>query len=151
MTTYQQEFMATADREEAEALMRADWEEINSPAKGDKFEIDWETYLQLESMGILKVFTARDDGRLVGYFSVILSAVLHNKGSVQAVGDAFYVHKDFRKGFVGIKLFKFVESCLLEDGHRGLVVASTEAYPLDRLLTRMGYVKAETQYYKDLT
>jgi len=148
--TYQQEFIAGCDREEAETLMKIDWDEIDHPAKGTEFSIDWDTYQKLEDMGGLKVFTARSNGTLVGYFSVALSPSLNSKSVVNVVSDAFYLHPEYRKGFAGVKLFKFVEKCLKEDGLNNLVVTSTEAYPIDNFLTRLGYSKAETLYQKEL-
>ena len=148
--TYQQEFIAGCDREEAEELMKLDWNEIDHPAKGTEFLIDWVTYQKLEDMGGLKVFTARSGKALVGYFSVAISPSLNSKSVVNVVSDAFYLHPEYRKGFAGVKLFKFVEKCLKEDGLNNLVVTSTEAYPIDNFLTRLGYSKAETLYQKEL-
>lgn len=149
--TYQQEFIAGCDRVEAETLMKIDWDEIDHPGKGSEFSIDWDTYRALEDMGGLKVFTARtDSGSLVGYFSVVLSPSLNSKSVVNVISDAFYLHPEYRKGFAGVKLFKFVEKCLKEDGLNNLVVTSTAAYPIDNFLTRLGYSKAETLYQKDL-
>ena len=151
VTKYQQEFIAGCNRKEAEELMKLDWDEIDHPAKGSEFSIDWDTYQKLEDMGGLKVFTARtDSGSLVGYFSVVLSPSLNSKSVVNVVSDAFYLHPEYRKGFAGVKLFKFVEKCLKEDGLNNLVVTSTAAYPIDNFLTRLGYSKAETLYQKDL-
>jgi hypothetical protein len=51
---------------------------------------------------------------------------------------------------VGVRLIRFVERCLREDGMTSLCVVSTAAYPLDRLFQRLGYAPAETRLVKDL-
>lgn len=147
---FQQEFICQIDKEEAEKLLKIDWDEMATKARGEEFEINWQGYEALEELGMLKVFSCRDDGNLVGYFSVVVTKSMTSKNTINAVSEAFYLHPDYRKGMTGVKLFKFVEKCLKEDGYDNFVVTSTEHYPLDKFLTRLGFDKAETLYHKEL-
>ena len=73
---YQQEFLSTVV-EDIKPLLKEHWEEIALNKEKIKLNPDWDTYEELEHQGRLKVFTARQDGSLVGYFVIIVgSAVL---------------------------------------------------------------------------
>lgn len=151
MIRFQQEFIAYTNTDEVMPLLAEDWGEIDHPAKRDcDLDPDWEAYRDLEDRGIYKVFTARVDDELVGYFGVFIVPSMHSKGYVQPMTDAFYLRKANRNSTIGIKLFKFAEKCLKEDGYKSLCVVSTESYPLDKLLNRLGYTKVETRFEKVL-
>ena len=149
MITYQQEALVSVVRDVTE-LARLDWEEINHDNEAYPFDPDWDLYEILEDSGALSIFTARDDGKLVGYFSVVKSPSLHSKGKFISCNDVIYLHKDYRKGFVGVRLFKFVEDCLKEDGCTNLQVIFTEQYDITSLLTRLGYSHIESKFEKRL-
>lgn len=149
MITYQQEALVSVVRDVTE-LARLDWEEINHDDEAYPFDPDWDLYEILEGSGALSIFTARDDGKLVGYFSVVKSPSLHSKGKFIFCNDVIYLHKDYRKGFVGVRLFKFVEECLKSDGCTNLQVIFTEQYDITSLLTRLGYSHIESKFEKKL-
>lgn len=151
MITYQQEFLATTNTDDVMPLLREDWDEIDHPSKRDcDLDPDWDMYRLLEEKGMFKVFTARKDGELVGYFGVFITPSFHSKGSLQVVMDAVFVRKSERKSKVGFKLFRFVEKCLREDGFKSLAVTSTQSYPLDNFLIKSGYTKVETKFERPL-
>jgi transketolase C-terminal domain/subunit len=58
------------------------------------------------------------------------------------------LHPDYRKGFMGIKLIKFAEKCLKEDGISVLVINSKTHKPFDAILRRMGYSHIENVFSK---
>lgn len=145
--TYQQESIASY-RQEAEALLELHWEEIALNKHVIKLNPDWAAYYELEESGSLKIFTARADGKLIGYFVVICRNHLHYKDDVFAFNDVLYLHKDYRKGFTGSKLMKFAEKCLKEDGVSVLVVNTKRHKPFDILLSWLGYKHVENVYTK---
>lgn len=145
--TYQQESLASY-RQDAEVLLQLHWEEIAINKHAIKLNPDWDAYYELEDLGQLKIFTARSDGKLVGYFIVICRNHLHYKDDVFAFNDVLYLHKDYRKGFTGAKLMKFAEKCLKEDGVSVLVVNTKRHKPFDTLLCWLGYKHAENVYTK---
>lgn len=148
--TYQQEplFKVLPDLED---LARQDWEEMYHDKDNFPFNPDWELYQKLEDAGIFLIFTVRSDEQIVGYFSVIVGPSLHSKGNLVISNDVIYLHPDYRKGGIGIGLFKFVEKCLKEDGHNHLHILASEKYNIDKLLTRLGYKKIESKYEKRLS
>lgn len=147
--TYQQESLHTIKRE-VETLSQLEWEEVNHFKDIFPLDIDWELYYKLEDLGLFKVFTVRDDKTLVGYFSVIASPALHSSGRFRVGNDALFLHKDYRKNFIGVKLIQFVEQCLREDGFHQLQITFTEKNDITPMLNWLGYEKVETKFEKRL-
>lgn len=149
MITYQQEALVSVVKDVSD-LARLDWEEINHDDEAYPFDPDWDLYELLEDNDSLFIFTARDEGKLVGYFSVVKTPNPHSKGKFIFCNDVIYLHKNYRKGFVGVKLFKFVEDCLKDDGCTNLQVIFTDRYDITSLLTRLGYRHIESKFEKKL-
>jgi len=147
MVEYRQEFLSLAEDEVA-PLAILEWEESGHPTQD--LHINWDEYFRLEEAGHLKFFTARKEGLLIGYFVVIITAPLTSKFDPVGTYDAVYVHKDYRKSTVGKRLFKFVETCMREDGVYRVVASSSSKNPIGRFLIRMGYHEIETKYEKVL-
>jgi GNAT superfamily N-acetyltransferase len=145
--TYQQESLINCEKD-AKELLQSHWEEIALNKDVIKLDPDWEAYYSLEDGGVLKVFTARSNGTLVGYFVVICRNHLHYKSNLFAFNDVLYLAKDYRKGMTGPKLMKFAEKCLKEDGVDVLVVNTKRHKPFDQLLVWLGYKHAENIYTK---
>lgn len=145
--TYQQEFLLTC-KEEAKELIVEHWEEIAVNKEKIKLNPDWEAYQELEDHGRLKIFTARSSGKLVGYFVVFINRHIHYKDHIFAVNDIIFLNKDYRKGSAGIKLIKFAESCLKEDGVSVILLNSKVHKPFDPIMERLGFRLTERVYSK---
>lgn len=144
---YQQEFLVTCELE-AQSLIEMHWEDIALNKDRIKLNPDWERYHALEEAGAFKIFTARSDDKLVGYFAVLVDYNPHYKDHLFAVNDVIYLHPDYRKGLVGLKLIKFAEECLKEDGVSVLTINTKVHKPFDKLLSRLGFGLAERVYSK---
>jgi len=147
--TYQQEFLASV-RDEVWPLLQKDWEEIEHNKEMLPLDPNWDLYELLEEQGNFYIFTARDHGQLIGYFTVIVFPSMHSQKAMLASNDVIYLDKQYRRGSVGLRMFKFAEKCLKEDGHKVLYVTVTERHPIDPLLERLGYQKIETRFEKVL-
>lgn len=145
--TYQQESLTTCKVDIKDLLVKH-WEEIALNKDVIKLNPDWEAYHSLEDNGSLKIFTARSDGKLIGYFVVICRKHLHYVDHVFAFNDILYLDQDYRNGFTGAKLMKFAEKCLKEDGTSVLVVNTKRHKPFDSLLEWLGYKHIENIYSK---
>lgn len=145
---FQQEFLSTA-KAEGQALMENHFSELRPGQWG--FDFDWDTYHKYEELGVLKVFTARDSGKLVGYLSVLLVPDLHSKGSLIAREDGLFLSKPYRKGLTAVKFIRFVEKCLTEDGLQVFLITGTEENPIDSIMKRMGYNHIESVFSKRLS
>jgi len=146
---YQQEFLSQVE-DDIKYLIELHWGEIALNKDSIKLNPDWDAYSNLEKQGKLKVFTAREDGLLVGYFVVILGTNIHYKDHMFANNDVIYLHKDYRKGFAGIRLIKFAEKCLKEDGVSVLTINIKVHKPFDKVLERLKFKHIERVYSKYL-
>ena len=142
---YQQEFL---DQVENDILVLIDlhYEEIALNQDNIKLNPDWDAYRSFEDQGKLKIFTARDNGTLVGYFVVVVGVNMHYKDHIFACNDIIYLHKDYRKGFAGIKLINFAKKCLTDDGVSVLTINTKVHQPFDRVLERLGFKLIERVY-----
>lgn len=147
--TYQQESLVTC-KADAQDLLQQHWEEIALNKDFIKLNPDWEAYYNLEEAGSLKIFTAREGSKLIGYFVVLCRKHLHYIDHVFAFNDILYVQKDYRKGLVGAKLMKFAERCLKDDGVSVMIVNTKRHKPFDTLLEWLGYKHIENIYSKTL-
>jgi len=147
MIKYQQEFLSQV-QSEAKYLIELHWSEIALNQDKIKLNPDWDAYYELEGQGKLKIFTARDNGNLVGYFVVILGNNIHYKDHLFASNDIIYLRKDFRKGFAGIRLIKFAEVCLKGDGVSVLLINTKSHKPFDKVLERLKFKPIERVFSK---
>lgn len=108
---------------------------------------DWDAYLSMQSMGILRVFTARDGlGALVGYASFVVMPNPHYRTSLQATCDAIFVHPTQRGRFVGAGLLSAVHERLKQEGVVVIHLHASVDYDLESLLARAGYKLIEKNY-----
>lgn len=147
MIKYQQEFLDTCEKD-CQELIRLHWEEIAVNKDKIKLNPDWDAYHALEQNQRLKIFTARSEEELVGYFVVITGSNLHYKDHVFAVNDILYLKKEYRKGRTGIKLIKFAEKYLRDDGVSVLNINTKVHKPFDVLMEHMGFGLVERVYSK---
>ncbi len=147
MIKYQQEFLLTA-RPDAQRLLEAHWEEIALNKGKIALNPDWDAYEALEEAGKLLIFTAREDNKLIGYFVVLVGVNLHYKDHVFATNDILYLDKDYRKGRIGLKLIKFAEKCLKDDGVSVLTINTKVHKPFDTLMEYLGFNLIERVYSK---
>lgn len=147
--TYQQEFLDTVEKD-IKPLLQDHWEEVAVNKSAIKMNPDWDAYHNLEDNGALKIFTARSDGELIGYFVVLLRNHIHYKDHIFAANDVLFLKQEYRKGLTGAKLMKFAEKCLKEDGVSVLVVNTKRHRPFDGLLEWLGYSHVENVYSKYL-
>lgn len=139
-----------AIQDEVKSLLMDHWEELASHKDKIKLNPDFTTYEMLDSTGTLGVYTARSEGKLVGYFSIIAKKHPHYQDHYFATNDLIYLHPDYRKGMAGYKLIKFVEDDLKRMGVSVLLINTTIHLPFDPLLERMGFGLEERIYSKYL-
>ena len=144
---YQQEFLATVEND-IRPLLERHYKDIAVNQDKIKLNPDWEAYHSLEQDGMLKIFTAREQGELVGYFVVIVHRNLHYKDHLFASNDVIFLHPDHRKGRTGIKLIQFSEKCLREDGVSVLAINTKVHKPFDKLMQFLGFSLVERIYSK---
>lgn len=149
MITYRQESLVTT-KADIIPLLEKHWEEVALNKEKIKLNPDWDAYANLEEAGILKIFTARDDRKLVGYFVVFVKSHIHYKDHLFCYNDVIFVDEEYRKGFTSPRLIKFAEKCLKADGVEVMIVNTKRHKPFDSLLVWLGYKHIENLYSKVL-
>ena len=135
-------------KDEVQPLLEMHWEQIALNRDKIKLNPDWDEAQKLCETGRLKIFTSRKDGKLVGYFAVIVGTSLHYKDHKFANCDVIYVHPDHRTGMTGYKLIKNAESYLKKSGVSVININTKVHTPFDKLMVKMGYNLIERLYSK---
>lgn len=146
---YRQEFIDDI-YEDCQPLIAQHWKEIALNQDKIKLNPNWDAYRALEGIGAFRIFTARDNGKLVGYFAVFVEPNLHYQDHLFARNDVLFLHEDYRKGFCGVRLIRFAEKCLKDDGVSVLLLGTTVQRDFSVLLERLDFTKTETIYTKYL-
>lgn len=145
---YQRESFAQA-YPEAKPLIGRHWEEVDA-FKTSAAAVDEDAYAQADAVGMFRCFTARDNGRLVGYASFFVRPSPHCKTSVHALHDTLYMDPEYRKGFAGIRFMRYCEDALREEGVQLVYQHVTEENDYRPILERQGYKLVEYVYAKRL-
>lgn len=133
---------------EVQPLLELHWDEIahyRDVALAPKREM----YERMDATGILRCYTARVDGELVGYLAVIVMPALHYD-ITQAIQDVLFVVPAFRRSRIGVGLLRFAERALRDEGVNVIVQHVKVAHDFGPLLSRMGYECVEKIFWKRL-
>lgn len=76
------------------------------------YKLDYRAMRQLSQLGFLKIFTARDNGQLVGYCTWNVMPDIESQGLLIARQGAWFMDDSFGLGSVGLRLFRFAMSHL---------------------------------------
>lgn len=131
-------------------ILEEHWEEVAVNKEVIKLNPDFNAYRTLETAGNLALFTARDEGVLVGYFVVIANYNPHYKDHIFAINDVIYLKPEYRGTMVGSELISYAEKRLKEAGTSVLVINTKTHIPFDSVLSRLGYTHVENTYSKVL-
>jgi GNAT superfamily N-acetyltransferase len=111
-------------------------------------EPDYDAYRRMAAAGMLRTITCRVDEELIGYIVFIIQPHLHYKSCKTAFEDIYYVKKEYRKGRIGIKLFKYAESVLKEIGVNRIIMHTKIHLDNSRLFEYLGYKHTDKLYTK---
>jgi GNAT superfamily N-acetyltransferase len=127
------------------------WHEVVRDPNFMPLEPDWAGYAQLERMQMLHSIGAYDGDRLVGYVLLLVFNHMHYMSCKVAVDDAYYLHPDYRKGTVGLRLFRAAEKLAKNVGAVRICLRAKPQTPAQRLLKALpDYAELETVYTKRL-
>lgn len=133
-------------KEDIKPLIEKHWELVALNQGAIKLNPDWEQYAKLDAAGILRVFTARESGELVGYCVLVVSRSMHYKDHIFANNDVTFVLPDHRAGATGYQLLKYAEEHCAENNISLLNVNTKVHIPFDNLLLGMGFTLIERIY-----
>lgn len=133
--------------EEALPLLQNHYHEI-AHYQDIEFDPDIDKYKAIEGLGILHIFTARKEGRLVGYAVFIVQYNMHYKQSLQALQDVLFVDPMYR-GF-GKRFIEYCDIELKKLGVQCTVHHTKAAHNFGPMLNRIGYELVDHIYVKRL-
>lgn len=147
MITFQEEkFKEVID--EIKPLLESHYEEIAMYKDQVPFDPDYERYSQMCDLGVLHVVTARDEGRIVGYYISFIVPHIHYKTTMYANNDILFLHPDYRGTTAAPRMFKFAEKALKDKGVDVMMIHMKTYSSFDRMLERMGWDYTERLYTK---
>lgn len=98
----------------------------------------------------LRIFTARDSSRLVGYQIFFVSPHPHYQQSIHAVQDIVYLSQAVRQGMNGYRFIKWCDDQLQKEGVQVVNQHIKAAHDFGVLLRRMGYRLQDLIYTRRL-
>ncbi len=133
--------------EEWKPLAQLHWEGTKSFRRHRPFNPDWTRYLSCNAENFFLFFTARHEGRLVGYLGCYVTQSMHSQ-EWMATEDTFFLHPDYRGGRNALRFLRYVIEDLRQHGIVELL-ASCEAENVSgikRLLEFVGFTPSIVQY-----
>ena len=127
------------------------WLETQQYRHNQTFNPSLERYGAFEQSGMLYMFTARDDGRLVGYGGLYVTSSMHTQARI-STEDTWYMLPEYRRGWNGIRFFKYMEDFLrkMDVVETTLTVPVTKDARHGHMLERLGYTPVAVKYSKSL-
>jgi GNAT superfamily N-acetyltransferase len=149
MITYQEETFEQVI-EEIKPLLEDHWEEIALHKDSIKLNPDYGLYEELFKTGKMRIVTARDDSKLVGYCIMLLYHHIHYKDQFMAMDDIFFIAKEYRKGLTGVKLFIKTEEIMKQYGVTKLSMNVKVHQDVGAIFERLGYKETERMFTKKI-
>jgi len=135
--------------EEALPLGQMHNEEIGGVISDVKIRVPKEMYEHLDTNGMLRMYTLRENGQLKGYN--VFAVVTHPEyGHLTAQHDVMFLHPSVRFGFNAIKFLRWCDEQLKSDGVLFVTQHVTASKDYSPVLKRLGYEPSETIYIKRL-
>ena len=97
------------------AIIEQHYEEVET-LKDFGLDIDYDTYESIYNSKKLVFVSAKDGDELVGYIVFFVMPHIHYKNCLTAHEDLYFLKPEYRKGYNGIKMFKFAQEYLKSIG-----------------------------------
>lgn len=133
---------------EIETLIEAHWSEIAIDRDKIPLDVDVDQYFAMDDANRLHVLTVRDNSRLIGYHIAIVSGMLHYKSTLHAITDVYFILPEYRKGTVGLRMFKEFEQRMRNVGVQKLFTGTKRHKDMGQLFEYLGYDETERLFTK---
>lgn len=135
--------------DEVEGVLKKHKSEIDP--WGTELKIDKDIYIYGDVSGNYRGYAARDDNeKLIGYISYWIFPDPHNIEALEADQDIFYVDRDYRTSWIGIKLLKVSEEDLKSMEVKQILQQSLVSHPIDVIFKRLGYKETSVVFRKEV-
>lgn len=138
---------AAAALDEALPLMRAHWDEV---AYDDRpFDPYLAGYLAIESAGGLRVFTAREGGRLMGYIAFAVAPCMNHQTEIHANEAGTYLAPEARRGSTARLFLDYADAKLVAEGVKEIHYRVPTKHPtLGKILMRRGFTHDDSEFVR---
>jgi GNAT superfamily N-acetyltransferase len=120
-------------------LLEAHWAEI-AYYPDIRVKVNYAAYFKFETHGVLRIYTIRVEGALVGYAIFQVNLNLHYGDSLQAQQDVLYLDPRYRQGRLGWRFIAWCDEQLRANGVQVVRHHQKLAHPaLGKILHRLGY------------
>ena len=146
--TYQRE-QANLVVQDIVPLMHEHWTEIAYSQHEAPYDPDIDAFLRLDAAGALRLFTARDDGDLVGYACYMVFQSLNHRTERHANESGVFIHPGWRRGLTAWRMLKHADGELVREGIKAIHYNVPRAHPtLGVLLERRGYSHSDDGFVR---
>jgi hypothetical protein len=135
--------------DEMVTLARQHWNETQAYRHNQPFNPSFDRYNQYAEAGWFLQFTARDEGRMVGYGGIYLVASMHTQILI-AQEDTWYLLPEYRKGWNAVRFFRFMEDECRRRDAKQVNLSTPEGYASGIICQRLGYKKVANCWAKDI-
>lgn len=137
--------------DEVYPLTRNHWEGTKTYRRHEPFNPDRERFIAYNEMNFFHLVTARDGGKLVGYFGVYVTKSMHSQLTM-ATEDTLYLHPDYRVGRVALRFLLYIEQYLKPLGVWEILFSCEidNKSGIRKLLEYLGYEAKILQFSKHL-
>jgi hypothetical protein len=134
--------------QEAQPLLERHYEELTKHKEVVKLDPQWDQYASLERLERFVVFTARDEGNLVGYNAFFVQPHMHYAGLLVAQNDVFWLCEEVRRGTTALRFLRYSEDALKKMDVRKIVYHCKSSNNFAPILYRLGFADEEAMVGK---
>ena len=134
--------------EEMKPMLLEHWEEVAMYKDKIDFSPDYNKYFSMCDMGFIRLYTMRDNGKLVGYSLFFTMPHLHYSKDMFAVNDVVFVDPEYRLPFITPAFFNYVEEQLSRLGMSVITYHMKVYKPFEKLMNGLQYNFTEHLYTK---
>jgi hypothetical protein len=142
--TFAREMYSTQLMAELQPLLDAHHEEV--PQLGLPIDPDFTLYKSMADKNMLRIFTARIEGLLVGYQVFGVMKHPHRKYSFEAIQQLLYLDPECRKGWTAIRFLRYCWQALEDEGVRVIHQQIDAHHPFGKIFERYGFVLTDLTY-----
>lgn len=130
-------------------LAHAHWQSTKSYRRHQPFAPSLDRYASYNQRGYFFLFTARDEGVLIGYFGVYLTPSMHSQW-LMATEDTFFLDPAHRGARTALRFLEYIEAQCRARGVREIMFSceADNTSGIQRLLAHCGYQPVITQFSK---
>lgn len=131
---------------EVQELWKLHFDETEGYRSSLGFSPDVKQFLAFETSGMFRLFTAREQGRLVGHIGFVVFNSRHTPSRV-AGEDFFYFRQEARKGLEAVKFLRYAIAELKAEGVEQVTMTSKLSNDIEPLLRRVGFEMYSKQFH----